>query len=70
MVKFVIESSDLFDVVEAAKLLKVGYATIYRWIASGKIIPVRMDNRTLISRSEVERLRNESGIGARDNKAD
>ena len=70
MVKFVIESSDLFDVVEAAKLLKVGYATIYRWIASGKIIPVRMDNRTLISRSEVERLRNEPGIGARDNKAD
>jgi len=57
MVKFVIESSDLFDVVEAAKLLKVGYATIYRWIAIGKIIPVRMDNRTLISRSEVERLK-------------
>ena len=62
MVKFVIESSDLFDVVEAAKLLKVGYATIFRWIASGKIIPVRMDNRTLISRSEVERLKRKATV--------
>jgi len=57
MVKFVIESADLFDIAEAAKLLKMGYATIYRWIASGKIIPVRMDNRTLIPRSEIERLK-------------
>ena len=70
MVKFVIESSDLFDVDEAAKLLKMGYATIYRWIANGKIIPVKMDRRTLIPRSEIERLRNELGIGSRENKAD
>ncbi|MBA7675924.1 hypothetical protein ES703_84163 [subsurface metagenome] len=59
MVKFVIESDDLFDVTEAAKLLGRGYATIYRWIASGKVIPVRMDNRTLIPRSEIERLKRE-----------
>ena len=59
MVKFVIESDDLFDVTEAAKLLKIGYATVYRWIASGKVIPVRMDNRTLIPRSEIERLKRE-----------
>ena len=58
MVKFIIESNDLFDVSEAAKLLGIGYATVYRWIANGKIIPVRMDNRTLISRSEIERLKN------------
>ncbi len=58
MVKFIIESNDLFDVPEAAQLLKIGYATVYRWIASGKIIPVRMDNRTLIPRSEIERLKN------------
>jgi len=59
MVKFIIESNDLFDVPEAAQLLGIGYATVYRWIASGKIIPVRMDNRTLIPRSEVERLQKE-----------
>jgi excisionase family DNA binding protein len=59
MVKFVIESEDLFDVEEAAGLLGIGYATVYRWISSKKIIPVRMDNRTLIPRSEVERLKRE-----------
>ena len=59
MVKFVIESNDLFDVPEAAQMLKIGYATVYRWIASGKIIPVRMDNRTLIPISEIQRLKKE-----------
>jgi len=58
MVKFVIESADLYDILEAGKALGIGYATVYRWIASGKIIPVRMDNRTLVPRSEIERLKN------------
>jgi len=64
MVKFIIESNDLFDVTEAARLLGKGYATVYRWIASGRIIPVRMDNRTLIPRSEVERIKKEQAAKA------
>lgn len=60
MAKIVIDMPDLYDATEAAQLLGIGYATIYRWIKAGKLIPVRVDRRTLIPKSEIERLKNEA----------
>jgi len=59
MVKIIIDMPDLYDTNEAAQMLGVGYATIYRWIKAAKLIPVRVDRRTLIPKSEIERLKNE-----------
>ncbi len=56
MVKFVIESPDLYDADEAAKILGIGYVTVWRWIRAGKLIPVKMGGRTLIPKSEIERF--------------
>jgi len=55
--KIAIDTGEVYDVQEAAKLIGIGYATVYRWIKSGKIIAVRLAGRTLIPKSEVERLR-------------
>ncbi len=59
MVKIIIDMPDLYDTNEAARELGIGYATVYRWIKAGKLIPVRVDKRTLIPKSEVERLKRE-----------
>ena len=61
MVKIIINMPDLYDVNEAAQLIGIGYATVYRWIKSGRLIPVRVDRRTLIPISEIQRLRKELG---------
>lgn len=58
MVKVRIETEipDVYSTAEAASLLGIHYATLYRWIRAGKIIPTRIGDRTLIPKSEVERL--------------
>ena len=56
MVKIIIDMPDLYDTNEAAQILGIGYAMIYRWIKAGKLIPVRVDKRTLIPKSEILRL--------------
>lgn len=56
MVKIILDFPDLFDTNEAADQLGIGYATLYRWIKTGKIIPVKGDGRTLIPKSEIIRL--------------
>jgi len=60
MVKIVIDMPDLYDTNEAAQILGIGYATVYRWIKAGKLIPVRVDKRTLIPKSELQRVKNEA----------
>jgi excisionase family DNA binding protein len=42
---------------EAARELGIGIATLYRWMNSGKIIPIRIYRRTFIPKSEVDRLK-------------
>jgi len=54
-----VEIEDLYDVDEAADLLGKGVATIWRRIRDNKIIVVRIAGRTLIPKSEIERLKNE-----------
>jgi len=54
-----VEIEDLYDVDEAADLLGKGVATIWRRIRDNKIIVARIAGRTLIPKSEVERLQQE-----------
>ena len=60
MGKIVIDVPGLCDPNETAELLDVGPATVWRWIRSGKLIPINVGGRTLIPQSEIDRLnRNE-----------
>ena len=61
MVKIVIDMPDLYDANEAARMIGIGYVTVYRWIKAGKLIPVRVDKRTLIPISEIRRLHKDKG---------
>jgi excisionase family DNA binding protein len=60
MTKLVVDTAEIYDTTEAARLLGIGYATLYRWIKDGKLIPLRISGRTLIPKSEVERLKSEA----------
>lgn len=57
MTKLVVDTTEVFETNEAARLLGIGYATLYRWIRNGQIIPLRIAGRTFIPKSEIERLR-------------
>lgn len=57
MSKILIDTDEYCDTTEAAKLLGIGYATLYRWIKSGKILPLRVAGRTVIPKSEIDRLK-------------
>jgi len=57
--KIVVDTGEVYDAAEAARLIGIGYATLYRWIKGGKVIAIKLAGRTLIPRSEVERLKKE-----------
>ena len=59
MGEIVIDIPELYDPNQAAGALDVGYATVFRWIKTGKLIPLRIGGRTLIPQSEVERVKQE-----------
>ncbi len=61
MPKIVLDMAEVCDVDEAATLLGKGVATLWRWIKSGKVNVIRISGRTLIPRSEVDRLREKEG---------
>ena len=54
--------TDAYGPEETAKLLGKGEATIWRWIRDGKIMAVKIANRTLIPEKEIERLQKELGL--------
>jgi len=56
--KVIIDTTQVYDTKEAAKLLHISYMTLYRWIKDGKIIPLKLNHRTLIPKSEINRLKN------------
>jgi len=56
MPKILVDTGEVYSAQEAADLLEISYATIYRWIKANKIIPLKIVGRTLIPKSEVERL--------------
>lgn len=55
-VKLEIEIEDAYDTDEVAKILGIGIATVWRWIAKGKLYSFKFADRTLIPKREVERL--------------
>lgn len=57
MPNIIVDAGEVYDAEEAARLIGIGYATLYRWIKGGKLIAVKLAGRTLIPRSEVERLK-------------
>ena len=61
MPKIVIDTDELYETKEAAELIGIGYATLYRWIKKGRLVPVRVAGRTLIPKYEIERLSKEPG---------
>ena len=66
MVKIIVDMPDLYNADEAAQQLGIGSATVWRWIKAGKLIPVRVDRRTLIPISEILRLRKELATRSSD----
>ena len=59
MPKIVVDMTEFCDVDEAALLLEKGVATIWRWIRDTKITVLKIGGRTLIPRSEIDRLKKE-----------
>ncbi len=59
MPKLVIDREEVYELKEAADLLHIGIATLFRWMRDGKIVPLRISKRTFIPQSEVKRLKNE-----------
>ena len=55
---------NVYETTEAARLIGIGYATLYRWIKRGKLTPIRIAGRTLIPKSEVDRIKNEQAAEA------
>jgi excisionase family DNA binding protein len=49
-----------FTVTETAHHLRISRAFLYKLIAAGRIRPVKLGARTLISGAEIERLMNAS----------
>lgn len=56
MPKIVVDTDEVYELKEAADLLQIGIATLFRWMRNGKIVPLRISGRTFIPKSEVERL--------------
>ena len=56
MVKIVFEESEVYTVDEAAKLLGLGVATVWRRIKGKELIALRISGRTFVPKSEIERL--------------
>jgi len=57
MPKVIVDMDDVVSVNDAAEQIGKGVATIWRWIKADQIHTVRLAGRTLIPKSEVERLK-------------
>ena len=58
MAKIVLDTDEVYELQEAANLLNIGIATLFRWMKKGDIIPLRLKGHTYIPKGEVERLKN------------
>ncbi len=57
MSKVLVDLDDMVNMDEAAKQIGIGIATAWRWVKSGKMVKVSIAGRTLIPKSEIERLK-------------
>jgi len=49
-------SGKYYTIRELAQLLRLDKSTIYRWIKSGKIRAIKINNRWLIPAEELEKI--------------
>jgi len=66
MPKIVVDTGEVYSAADAAREIGIGYATLYRWIKKGKIIVVKLAGRTLVPKTEVERLQIERAPQVRE----
>ena len=52
-----VDVTELYTPGQAAPLIGVGYASIYRWMKRGKVNTVNVAGKTLIPKHEIERLK-------------
>lgn len=64
MPKIAVDTGEVYAATEAARLIGIGYATLYRWVKSGKLIVIKLAGRTLIPKTEVERIKTERAAKA------
>lgn len=64
MPKIIVDTNELYSVEEAQSKLGIGYATVFRWIKSGRLQALKLGGRTLIPKTEVERLLTERARAA------
>jgi len=57
MAKILVDTDELYDATEAARLLGIGYVTLYRRIKKGTLIPIKLSGRTFITKSEIDRVK-------------
>jgi excisionase family DNA binding protein len=62
--------SDLLTVTQAAAALKSSGQSVRNWIRAGELRAVRIGNRFLVPRSEVERMRGEVSAPAAESPWD
>jgi len=51
--------SNLINLSEASRQLKISYVTLWRWIKKGKVTPVRILGLPYLTLDQVERLKKE-----------
>lgn len=56
MPKVIVDLEEFYELNEAAENLGIGIATLFRWMKKNSIISVKLSGRTLIPKSEIERL--------------
>lgn len=54
-----ISTDELMTVLQAAKVIGVHFATVYRWVENGKVLSLKFGGIIFIPTSEVERLKAE-----------
>lgn len=52
---------DYYSIEEVAKLLKVAYLTVYRWIRAGKLIALKAGKQYRITNSDLQNFLKQKG---------
>jgi len=60
--KLVVDTDELYELQEAAAILDIGIATLYRRMKDKTIIPIRLSGRTFIPKSEIERVKKKAAV--------
>ena len=62
MAKFVVDSEEVFEIEEAAPLMKISVPTLWRRIKDNTVVPLKLSGRTLITKSEIDRYNQDKNM--------